>query len=436
MEWITAAGDWVNTGLFGSPVGGVASIAMDAQIIDKMASQFVDQINSLGGILPAKFHLLYFAFAVIAFVTALGKMMYFRSVKPVADFGIFYAFLMVLLVVSANWNMASEGWAGWMSRTAFQSLGYDFSYMAPSVVLAEGFRIIKALYDSGISFYRIFLGSSDDSIAGLILLLALGGLAWAVIQMVAVLVVMLVFFKLSSLLALCLLPFLLLGQTRFMAAPGVVRIIQYGLQFFVVGLLIGLTFRFISGWTFSERPDANEVLSFAIAVGVLSILMKHGMNIAKEHIAGSPITAGREGASALSEGVGSLNRSVNQLTRAMVSHSRTVGHGGGVGGMVANAVRSGFRSAGGGPANSSGSRGPGGPGAWAAEPTKKQHAVASRMGVDLSGQNRAQASATLEKAGMDPTWAKDSASGQSALGGAAPEWAKRAASRNSGGDKI
>ena len=447
-EWVQGAGDWVNTGLFGKPVATIdPGTALDPEFIDRLASQFVDQINSLGGILPEKFHLLYFAFAVIAFVTALAKMMWLRSVKPVADFFIFYVFLMVLLVVSANWNMMAEGWAGWMSRTAFASLGYDFTYMAPSVVLAEGFRIIRALYDNGINFYRIFLGSSDDSLAGIILLLSLAGLAWAVIQMVAALVVMMIFFKLSSLLALCLLPFLLLGMTRFMSAPGITRIIQYGLQFFVVGLLIGLTFRFIGGWTFTERPTANEVLTFAVSVGVLSILLRNGMAVAKEHIAGTPLLSMREGAGALAEGMQSLNRSVSQLSRTMSNRDRIADQtGGGLAGRAVSAVRGRFQigSGNGGPSNGNGPGGapgaPGGsnPGRWAAEPTQKQQKAAEIMrskgsSIDLSGMNRAQASAALEQAGLDPTWSKDSASGQAALRASAPNWAKRA---NSGNGKI
>lgn len=449
MEWLQGISDWVNTGLFGRPTATFdAGTPMDAAVIDLMASQFVDQINSLGGILPPKFHILYFAFAMVAFISALAKMMYLRSVKPVAEFFTFYVFLMVLLVVSANWNMMAEGWAGWMSRTAFQALGYDFSYMSPSVVMVEGFRIIKSLYDNGVSFYRIFLGSSEDSIAGIVLLLALAGLGWAVIQMVAVLVVMMVFFKLSSLLALCLLPFLLLGMTRFMSAPGVVRIIQYGLQFFIVGLLIGLAFRFISGWTFSERPDANEIVSFVIAVGVLSVMLKHGANVAKEHIAGTPITAGREGAGALADGMNSLTRSVNTLTRTMANRNReaAITGGGGINPITNRVMRAlGGPSAGGGgrggPANAnrtgaaSGGRGGANPGRWAAEPTQRQLGAAKSLGLDLSGMNRAQASAALDAAGLDPTWSKDSASGQAALK-SAPAWAKRAASSNSGNGTI
>lgn len=444
MDWIAGLSDWVNVGLFGKPTATFdPATPMNADVIDIMAAQFVDQINTLGGVLPAKFHILYFAFAMIAFITALAKMMYLRSVKPVAEFFQFYVFLMVLLVVSTNWNAMADGWVGWMSRTAFQATGQNLSFMSPSLVLVEGFRIIKSLYDSGISFYRIFLGSSEDSIAGLVLLFALGWLAWAVIQMVAVLVVMMVFFKLSSLLALCLLPFLLLGMTRFMAAPGLVRIIQYGLQFFIVGLIIGLTFRFISGWTFSDRPDANEIVSFVIAVGVLAVLLKHGMNVAKEHIAGTPITAGREGASALTDGMNSLTRSVQTLTRTMANNNRQADMSGG--GGINPAINRVMRAVGGGSAGGGGkggsananrtggaSGGRGGasggasPGRWAAEPTKKQIAAAGNMGLDLSGMNRAQASAALEKAGLDPTWTKDSASGQAAL--KTPAWAQRAGS--------
>lgn len=431
-EWLNSAGNWVNNGLFGQPVGGIAPANVDPEMIDRMTAEMVDQINTLGGILPEKFAILYFAFAVIAFFVALSKMMWLRSIKPVAEFFTFYIFIMVLLLVSENWNMMADGWAGWMSRTAFQAVGYDFTFMAPSVVLAEGFRIIFSLYDSGISFYRIFFGSSDDSIAGLILLLSLGGLAWAVIQMVAVLVVMMVFFKISSLLALCLLPFLLLGMTRFMSAPGVVRVIQYGLQFFVVGLIIGLVFRFVGNWTFSDRPTANEVVTFAISVGVLCVLMKHGMTVAKEHIAGTPMLSMREGAGALSEGVTSLNRSVNQLTRTMVNHSRMVGHGGGVGGAVSDAARNRFRIGGGdnGAANvnrigsAGGGAGGGSPGRWAAEPTTKQQAAAKARNVDLSGMNRAQASEALEKSGLGP------------LQSSAPNWAKRAGGSNNGSGKI
>lgn len=313
------------------------STALSPEIVDRLASDFVDTINSLFGVLPADFHIFYFALALISFVVAIGKMMWMRSISPAAEFFKFYLFLMVLLVVSDNWNTMADTWVGWMSKQAYEAVGFDASYLAPSVVLTQGFRITAKLYESGISFYRIFLGSSDDSIAGIILLIAIAAFLWAVVQMVAVLVMTMVFFKISSLLALCLLPFILLNITRFAAAPGVVRVLQYGVQFWTVSLIIGLAFKFMDGIVFTNRPDANQVLSFAIGVGVLCTLMKHGMHVAREHIAGTPMLSMREGVGTLREATQSLNNTGNRLYNAMKMHSREVGHGGGVGGMTSRA---------------------------------------------------------------------------------------------------
>ena len=436
MDWIASAADWVNIGLFGSPVATVQGGGLDASMIDVMASGFVDKINSLFGLLPPKFHLLYYAAAVFAFVIGLGKMMYLRSLAPVAEFFKFYVFLMMVVLLSENWNMVADTWTGWMARTAFQALGYDASYLSPSVVLAQGFKIAHGLYESGISFYRIAFGSSDDSIAGLVMLVCIGGFLWAVMQMVAVLVVTMVFFKLSSLLALCFLPLILLNSTRFMSAPGVVRVIQYGIQFFCVSLIIGLVFKIMSSFVVSERPDANEAFVFAMTVGILCILLKHAAVLYKDHIMGSPTAAGREGASTLAETANSLNRTMRSLTHALKQHNRDAdmaarGGGGGGGrrrfrishdedgGGASGGGRSGGSGGGGGGSGGNGGGG-GRPGRWASEPTDRQkHAAAMlrRQGssVDLTGLNRAQASEALEKAGLDPTWAKASSGGQSAL---------------------
>ncbi|QQP94030.1 type IV secretion system protein (plasmid) [Skermanella sp. TT6] len=313
---------------------------LSPELIDQLASHFVEIINSLFGILPANFEIFYVALALVAFVLAVAKLMWLRSLQPVAEFFKFYVFLMVLLVVSENWNSAADTWVGWMSRQAYEATGLTASYLAPSVVLTEGFRIAGSLYESGISFYRIFLGSSDDSIAGLIMLISIGVFLWAIVQMVAVLVVTMIFYKISSLLALCLLPFVLLSSTRFAAAPGVVRVIQYGVQFWVVSLIIGLSFRFMSGIEFPERPTANEVLPFAIGVGVLATLMRHGMHLAREHIAGTPMLSLREGANTLQQASHSLNNTARTLMNSVRQHSREVGFGGGVGGATARTISS------------------------------------------------------------------------------------------------
>lgn len=454
MEWIAAAGDWVNIGLFGKPVATIQDSALDASMIDVMVSGIVDKITSLFGIIPPKFSLIYYAAAVFAFIVGIAKMMWLRSLQPVAEFFKFYVFLMMVLLLSENWNLVADGWTGWMARTAFQAIGYDASYLSPSVVLAEGFKIAHALYESGISFYRIAFGTSDDSIVGLVMLLCIGAFLWAVVQMVAVLVITMVFFKLSSLLALCLLPFILLNSTRFMSAPGVVRVIQYGIQFFCVNLIIGLVFKAMSSFVVSERPDANEAFVFAMSVAVMCSVLKHAATVYKDHIAGTPTSAGREGASALTDTANSLNRTMRQLTQTLKEHNRNAdmarrgGSGGGGSGGGGNRFRvannndstdspaRGGRSGGGGSGGNAGR--------WAAEPTERQKNAAAQLrrngaSIDLTGMNRAQASQALEKAGMDDTWAKDSSSGQSALRSSAHKWgqsAKSTASDNSRDGKI
>ena len=450
MDWIAAAGDWINIGLFGKPVATIQESSLDPSMIDLVVSGIVDKINSLFGILPPEFALLYYAAAVVALVVGVGKMMFLRSLQPVAEFFKFYVFLMMVLLLSQNWNMVADGWTGWMARTAFRALGYDATYLLPSVVLAEGFKLAHSLYESGISFYRIAFGSSDDSVAGLVMLVCIGGFMWAVMQMVAVLAVTMIFFKLSSLLALCFLPLLLLTSTRFMSAPGVVRVIQYGIQFFCVNLIIGLVLKAMSMIQISERPDANEAFVFAMTVGVLCIALKHTQVLYKDHIIGSPTAAGREGASALNETANSLNRTMRQLTQAMKEHNRNSGgRGSGSGGGGAGGGRNRFRVANSNDGGADGAGAGGGAGGaaggnWAKEPTERQRnaaAMLQRRGVeiDLGGMNRAQASQALEKAGLDETWAKTSASGQSALRQSAPKWAqsaKNSASGNTGTGKI
>jgi hypothetical protein len=61
------------------------------------------------------------------------------------------------------------------------------------------------------------------------------------------------------------------------------------------------------------------------------------MGIAKEHIAGTPLLSLREGVHTLKDTARSLNNTSNKLYGAMVNHSRTVGHGGGVGGVASRA---------------------------------------------------------------------------------------------------
>jgi hypothetical protein len=224
-------------------------------------------------------------------------------------------------------------------------------------------------------------------------------------------------------------------------------------------LIIGLVLKIMSSFVISERPDANEAFVFAMSVGILCILLKHAAVLYKDHIMGSPTAAGREGASTLAETANSLNRTMRGLTHALKQHNRDAdmaarGGGGGGGGRrfrISHDEDGGGSGGGGGGGRSGGSggggRGNGGgggggggggrPGRWASGPTERQqHAAAMlrRQGasIDLTGLNRAQASEALEKAGLDPTWAKASSGGQSALRASST----KSASSNTGSTKI
>jgi hypothetical protein len=131
------------------------------------------------------------------------------------------------------------------------------------------------------------------------------------------------------------------------------------------------------------------------------------------------------------------------LRRRFTSDPANSNEGGGGGGGFGGGGGAPGRP-GGGPGRSGPGGGGGNSGRWAKEPTERQRnaaAMLQRRGVsiDLNGMNRAQASEALDKAGLDPTWSRDSASGQSALRRSAPQWAQRAKSTvspNSGQGKI
>jgi hypothetical protein len=176
-----------------------------------------------------------------------------------------------------------------------------------------------------ISWYDFFFGSGEDTIVGLILLASLGIFLWAVVRMCAVIAITLIFFKVSSILTLFLLPFLLAQTTRFVAAPGVARMVQYGIQFFVLSLIVGFVMRFLGGVTFPERPDANEALSFIALTTIFAACFEYANSIAKEHIAGGPVTSGREGINMIQGQVAALTSSTMRLHRFLRNERLSIG---------------------------------------------------------------------------------------------------------------
>src|SRR5688500_15153798 len=131
MEWINKVGDWVNVGLFGSPVATIEDAPFDVSIVDVYAAQLLSKIDSLFGVLPPNFSIIYAAAAMVGFIAAVCQMMMFRSVRPVWNFGMFYCFLMVTIVLSNNWTLMADGWTGWLARLGYGAFGWTPAELTP-----------------------------------------------------------------------------------------------------------------------------------------------------------------------------------------------------------------------------------------------------------------------------------------------------------------
>ena len=125
----------------------------------------------------------------------------------------------------------------------------------------KGLTLADKMYTENISWMRVLFGTNEDTTANVVMLLACLLTIGVSLLMAVFLMLFYVLMKLASVVALVFLVFLLFEWSRFMAAPGVARILAYGIQTLVMSLVAGMMFTTLDALKLSDRLEADEAMA-------------------------------------------------------------------------------------------------------------------------------------------------------------------------------
>jgi type IV secretory pathway TrbL component len=263
--------------------------------VDKMLAKITSVISTFDATLQPVFLIT----GVILFGLACAKFMYTRDLSPWAAFVVRYVQLMAVITASSQWQGLANGYVDQMGSFAANAAGFDILQMSPSNVLLKGLQTAWKIYEENVSWMRLLFGSAEDNIAHLLLLIGCLGTILLSIFMASWLLMFLIAFKLACAVALLFLAFLMFDATRFMAAPGLARILAYGVQMLVTALICGLYFMTLDILDLSGHLEVSQSIALLTIMFAFALLFSWTNNIAREQISGMPSLDFHDGARAL-----------------------------------------------------------------------------------------------------------------------------------------
>jgi type IV secretory pathway TrbL component len=282
----------------------------DYAFLNSSVTEMINRITSMGGVIDGRLQIIYLLTGVIMLVIAVSKFMWEKSLGPLADFVVRYVQLMGLIAISGNWMKLTEGYVAQMGSFGASVSGFSILQLAPGTVILKAMEIASRMYTENLSWMRLIFGSADDTVAHFLLGLGCIGTILLSIFMAAWIMLFFVIFKVATVVALIFLAFMMFDATRFMAAPGLARILAYGVQMLVLGVAAGLFFMTLEGLDLSGHLEISQSLALLTVMLFFGLLFKYTTDIAREQISGMPSLGlhdiGRGGAQAAMTGASML----------------------------------------------------------------------------------------------------------------------------------
>lgn len=260
----------------------------DYSYLNAAVVQMLAKITSTGGVIDGALQPVYFIVGVLLLVFACTKFMWQRDLAPLAAFVIRYIQLMVLILISSQWMPLTDNYVNQMGTFGAGAAGFDILQLAPGTVIVRALDVAWKMYSENVSWMRLVFGTTEDTVAHLLLLIGCLGTILLAIFMAAWIMLFFVVFKLASVIALVFLAFMMFDSTRFMAAPGLARILGYGVQMLVLGLVTGLFFMTLETFDLSGHLHVGQSIALLTVMFFFGLLFKYTTDLAREQISGMP----------------------------------------------------------------------------------------------------------------------------------------------------
>lgn len=286
----------------------------DYAYLNAAIKEMLARVTSTGSAIDAALQPVYLITGTLLFVIALMKFMWQRDLAPLAAFVIRYMQLMVLIFISGQWMPLTDAYVSGMGSFGAGIAGFDILQLAPGTVIVRALELANRMYSENVSWMRLMLGSTQDTVAHLLLLIGCAGTILLSIFMAAWIMLFFVVFKLATVVALVFLAFMMFDSTRFMAAPGLARIVAYGTQMLVLGLATGMFFMVLDALDLSGHLHVGQSISLLVVMFFFALLFKYTTDIAREQHSGMPTL-----------GLHDIGRTAGQIVGAAASTVGTIG---------------------------------------------------------------------------------------------------------------
>jgi type IV secretory pathway TrbL component len=260
----------------------------DYGYLNVAVTSMLNKITSVGSVIDGALQPVYFITGVLLLVFACIKFLWQRDLAPLAAFVVRYMQLMVLIFVSGQWMPLTDQYVSQMGAFGANAAGFNILQLAPAKVIVRALEIASRMYTENMSWMRLIFGSAEDTVAHLLLLVGCVGTILLAIFMAAWIMLFFVVFKLATVVALVFLAFLMFDATRFMAAPGLARILAYGVQMLVLGLVTGLFFMVLDAFDLSGHLRVGQSVALLVVMFFFVLLFKYTTDLAREQVSGMP----------------------------------------------------------------------------------------------------------------------------------------------------
>lgn len=270
--------------------------------INTTVESIIRALTAAGNGVDATLQPVFFIGGVLMLVFACMKFMWSKDLAPIAAFVIQFCMLMGIVTLSSGWMSITESYVGAMGTYGASIGGFVVDQLNPASVMIRGLSLADKMYTENISWMRTIFGTTEDTVANLLMLIVCLGTILVAALMAVFLMLFYVVMKLASIVALIFLVFLLFDWSRFMAAPGIARFLAYGVQMLVMSLAAGLMFSVLDGLQLSDRMEADEALATLVIVAFFTFLFIKTTDIAREQISGMPMLSLNEFGNGLMRG--------------------------------------------------------------------------------------------------------------------------------------
>lgn len=299
----------------------------DYGALNGTVADLVARLNAAGSTVDASMQPVFFIVGCLLLVFACAKFMWQRDLAPLAVFVINFCLLMAVIWLSSRWMPMTQGYMTRMGGYGAALGGSSIDRFTPAAVMVEGLELAQKLYVENVSWMRLVFGTTSDNIANIVMLVVCVLTILVAVAMAVIVMAFWAMMKLASIVAMVFLAFLLFEQTRFMAAPGLARILAYGVQILVMSLIAGLYFATMEGLELDGRLRADQAITVLALVLFFALLFLVSTTIAREQISGMPNLSLNEPAGLMARGAAGAAGMLPGAARA------TMGAFGGAGGM-------------------------------------------------------------------------------------------------------